>query len=218
MRDITRETGHAALYHRVSTLDQDPTLARRELRAAAGRLGLRAALEVEETGSGARNDRPGLRRVMEAARRGDIDAVLVWKLDRFGRSALDVLANIRELEGSGVRFLVTTQGIDVRPGGDALSHLIVTTLAAVAEFERDLIRERTRLGLERARACGVRLGRPPKPGRPSRADVVGVRRRGLSWTAAARALRCPVSTLRRIASNKRIERRAARRRSLMYWR
>jgi len=109
MRDTRPESGRAALYHRVSSLDQDPTLARRELLAAAARLGLRASLQVEETGSGARNDRPGLRRVMESARRGDIDAVIVWKLDRFGRSALDVLANIRELEGTGVRFLVTTQ-------------------------------------------------------------------------------------------------------------
>jgi DNA invertase Pin-like site-specific DNA recombinase len=73
------QPGPAALYHRVSTLDQEPTLAR---------LGLRAALQVEETGSGAPNDRPGLQRVMDAARRGDVDAVLVWKLDRFGRSAL----------------------------------------------------------------------------------------------------------------------------------
>lgn len=90
----TRDTAHAALYHRVSTLDQDPTLARRELRAAAARLGLRPTVQVEETCSGARNDRPGLRRVMEAARRGEVEAVLVWKLDRFGRSALNVLATL----------------------------------------------------------------------------------------------------------------------------
>ncbi len=209
----TRWTGRAALYHRVSTLDQDPTLARRELQAAATRLGLRTAVQVEETGSGARNDRPGLRRILEAARHGEVDAVLVWKLDRFGRSALDVLANIRELEGNGVRFIVTTQGIDIRPGGDALGRLILTTLAAVAEFERDLIRERTRLGLQRARASGVRLGRPPKPGRPSLADVIAIRRRGLSWTAAARALRCSVGMLRRISSKRRVDLRPARSRS-----
>jgi len=118
MRGTTPDSGRAALYHRVSTLDQDPTLARRELRAVAARLGLRVAVLVEEIGSGARNDRPGLRRIIEAARRGEADAVLVWKLDRFGRSALDVLANIRELENCGVRFIVTTQGIDIRPGGD----------------------------------------------------------------------------------------------------
>src|SRR5688572_15959702 len=86
-----------ALYHRVSTRDQDKTLARRELRQAAAVRGLRVALEVEESGSGALNNRPGLRRVMDAANKGEVSAVLVWKLDRFGRSSLDVLGNIRRL-------------------------------------------------------------------------------------------------------------------------
>jgi DNA invertase Pin-like site-specific DNA recombinase len=136
----------AAVYHRVSTLDQNPALARDELRAAAARLGSEIVLDIEETGSGARNDRPGLQRLMDAARRGKLDAVLVWKLDRFGRSALDVLANIRDLDAAGVRFIATTQGIDIRPGGDAMSRLILGVLASVAEFERDLIRERTIVG------------------------------------------------------------------------
>jgi DNA invertase Pin-like site-specific DNA recombinase len=87
-----------AVYHRVNTLDQDPTLAREELHAAAGRLGGEVVLDIEETGSGARNDRPGLQQLMAAARRGKLDAVICWKLDRFGRSALDVLANIRDLD------------------------------------------------------------------------------------------------------------------------
>jgi DNA invertase Pin-like site-specific DNA recombinase len=105
------ETRRAALYHRVSTLDQDPTLASSELRAAAKRLGYRSVLDVEETGSGAQNDRPGFKRVLEAARLGKIDALLVFKLDRAGRSALDLLANIRALvEEHGVRFVVTSQG------------------------------------------------------------------------------------------------------------
>jgi DNA invertase Pin-like site-specific DNA recombinase len=68
----------AALYHRVSTLDQNPTLARSELRAAAKRLGYRIVLDVEETGSGARNDRPGFQRVLRAARGGVFDALLVF--------------------------------------------------------------------------------------------------------------------------------------------
>ena len=105
----------AALYHRVSTLDQDPTLARAELRAAAKRLGFRVVLDVEEKGSGARNDRPGFQRVLGAARQGEFDALLVFKLDRAGRSALDLLANIRELvDVHGVRFVVTSQGLDLK--------------------------------------------------------------------------------------------------------
>ncbi len=129
-------TVNIATYHRVSTVDQNPALARDELHAAATRLGGEVVMAIEEKGSGARNDRPGLQRLLDAARRGNVDAVVCWKLDRFGRSVLDVLANVRALEAAGVRFIVTTQGLDVRPGGDAMSRLILSVLASVAEFER----------------------------------------------------------------------------------
>ena len=128
---------------------------------------------------------------MDAARRGKLDAVMVWKLDRFGRSALDVLANIRDLDAAGVRFTVTTQGIDIRPGGDAMSRLILGVLASVAEFERDLIRERTRLGMAKARAAGKRIGRPRVAG-PERAEVQRLRNLGRSWREVSTALRCSV--------------------------
>src|SRR5205085_1275493 len=104
-------TMRAALYHRVSTTDQNPELAREELRSAAQRMGATVALDVEEVGSGARNDRPGLQRVLEAARRGKVDAVLVWKIDRFARSSLDLLTNVKALESSGVRFVAVSQGV-----------------------------------------------------------------------------------------------------------
>jgi DNA invertase Pin-like site-specific DNA recombinase len=185
-----------ATYHRCSTLDQNPRLAREELRAAAGRLG-DVVLEIEETGSGARNDRPGLRRLMEAARRGKVDAVLVWKLDRFGRSALDVLGNIRELDGLGVRFIATTQGIDIRPGGDAMSRLILGVLASVAEFERDLIRDRTKLGMRRARAAGKHVGRPVSVAPADAARLVKLRTSGKTWTEAASVVGCSEAAARR---------------------
>ncbi len=181
----------AALYHRVSTVDQNPATAREELRSAAKWYGLRVALEVEETGSGANNDRPGLVRVMEAARRGRVDAVLVWKLDRFGRSALDLLANLRELESSGTRFVSITQGLDIRPGGDAMSRLLLTMLSAIAEFERDLIVERTKLGLEKARKAGKAIGRPRVP-RPPRGRVRALKQAGHTWTEIAEQLGCTV--------------------------
>lgn len=114
-----------ATYHRVSTLDQNPALARRELRAAAGRLG-KLDLEVEEVGSGACNDRPGWQKVLSAARHGQVDQVVVWKLDRAGRSTLDLLANIEALQAAGVRFTAVTQGLDIRPAGDSMSRLLLT--------------------------------------------------------------------------------------------
>jgi putative DNA-invertase from lambdoid prophage Rac len=154
----------AVLYHRVSTLDQDQGLARADLEVAAKQRGFPETVHIEETGSGARNDRPGLARLMALAKAGKVAAVFVWKLDRFGRSALDVLANVRALKDAGVRFVATTQGIDVAPTGDAVSSLILTVLAAVAEFERDLIRERTRLAIDKARKLGRRIGRAPLPG------------------------------------------------------
>ncbi len=204
----------AAVYHRVSTLDQNPALARSELRAAAKRLGYRIVLDVEETGSGAQNDRPGFRRVLEAARLGKLDALLVFKLDRAGRSALDLLTNIRELvEVHGVRFVVTSQGLDLKPGGDAISRLLMTVLAAVAEFERDLIRDRTRLGLAAARKRGVRIGRRPLPGPPAGA-VLERRAAGKSWTNIAADLQCSIGKARRLAATaapaRRISARAVR--------
>jgi len=113
----------------VSTVDQDPHAAELELASAAAARGVRVVLDIRETGSGAMNDRAGLRRVMDAARRGAIDIVLVWKLDRFGRSALDLLANRRELDVCGVRFVAVTQGLDLQPGGDAISRLLLGVLA-----------------------------------------------------------------------------------------
>lgn len=180
-----------ALYHRVSTLDQNATLARSEIGNWVARHGGSVAVAIEETGSGARNDRPGLQRVLDAARRGDIDCVAVWKLDRWGRSSLDVLANIQALADAGVRFVAVSQDLDLKPGGDAMSRLMLTVLAAVAEFERDLIKERTLLGLARARKDGRQLGRPRSAG-PTGEQVKKLRRKKLSWAQIADELGCTV--------------------------
>jgi DNA invertase Pin-like site-specific DNA recombinase len=187
----------AAVYHRVSTLDQHAGLALPDLRQAALARGMTIVLEVEETGSGARNDRPGLTKVMTAARDGKVDAVLVWKLDRFGRSALDLLANIQVLEDAGVRFIAITQGLDIKAGGDAISKLILTVLSGVAAFERELVRERTRLGLAKARQAGKLLGRRVSRNAPPPHVVRALRASGSSWSNIAAQLSCTSSAARR---------------------
>ena len=150
----------AALYHRVSTIDQRPEAAREELRQAAAVRGYTVALEIEETGSGARNDRPGLIQVMTAAQKRAIDLIICWKLDRFGRSALDILANVKVLREHRVGLLCCNQGLFVSETADSMSICMMQVMAAFAEMDRQNIRERTRLGLQAAVRRGVKLGRP----------------------------------------------------------
>jgi DNA invertase Pin-like site-specific DNA recombinase len=189
-----KRNGHAdhraALYHRVSTREQNPALARLELRQAARTRGLRVVLDVEETATGRDANRPGLSRVLDAVARGQVNAVIVQRLDRFGRSTLDLLANIRKLRTTGVTFHAIAQGLTVSPERDAVSELTLTILAAAAEFERTIIVERTLDGLAAARRAGKRLGRPPKKRRPTPAQVDELRQAGRTWPQIAAALKC----------------------------
>lgn len=193
-------------YHRTSTSEQDPTTARDDLRRAAAQRGYTIVAEEEETGSGVLNDRPGLERVLSMARRGQIDVVLAWKLDRFGRSSLDLQANVMELNNCGVTFVAMTQGLECRPGGDAMSKLFLQLLGAIAEYELDLIRERTRAGMARARKHGTRSGRPigrPLKGNNTKPDatrVKAMRAQGASWSSIANELRCSIGSARKAAA------------------
>ena len=95
--------------------------------------------------------------LIDAARRREIDVVLVWRLDRWGRSVADLLANLQELEHLGVGFVSLTEALDLTtPAGRAMAGL----LAVFAEFEREILRERVRAGMAHARQNGKRLGRP----------------------------------------------------------
>ena len=188
----------AAIYNRVSTNGQDPETAMDDLHSAAVQRGFDVALAIAETGSGARNDRPGLQRVLHAARRGKVSAVLVSRLDRFGRSSLDLLHNIQALTAAGVEFMSIEQGLHVKPNGDAMSQLLLTVLSGVAEFERAIIRDRVVEGQRRAKAAGKHIGRPFAPG-PTPAAVRKLRARGKSWSQVAKALGCTVATARRRA-------------------
>ena len=122
----------------------------------AARRGWTIALQVREVGSGAAK-REAREQILEAARRREIDVVLVWRLDRWGRSVTDLLATIQELEHLGVGFVSLTEALDLTtPAGRAMAGL----LAVFAAFEREILGERTRAGLAYARQNGKRLGRP----------------------------------------------------------
>jgi putative DNA-invertase from lambdoid prophage Rac len=149
----------AAIYCRVSTQDQSCERRERDLAAFALRAGYEVVGVFKETGSGARLDRAERRKVMALAQARRIDAVLVTELSRWGRSTLDLLHTLEELEArrvsviamSGLAFDLST------PHG----RMLATVIAGIAEFERELIRERVRSGLAAARARGKRLGRQP---------------------------------------------------------
>jgi putative DNA-invertase from lambdoid prophage Rac len=147
----------AGLYARVSTNDQQTlSMQSRAMREYAARRAWTIALQVREVGSGAARQE-AREKLLEAARRRQIDVVLVWRLDRWGRSVTDLLATLQELEHLGVGFVSLTEALDLTtPAGRAMAGL----LAIFAEFEREILRERTRAGLAHARQNGKRLGRP----------------------------------------------------------
>ncbi len=137
-------------YARVSTLDQDPTLQLDALTAAG------CAKVFEDRASGARADRPGLQKALDYVRDGDV--LIVWKLDRLGRSLPHLIETVSALEKRGVGFRSLTEAIDTTtPGGRLVFHVF----GALGQFERDLIRERTRAGLKAAEARGHKGGRKP---------------------------------------------------------
>jgi putative DNA-invertase from lambdoid prophage Rac len=149
----------AALYARVSTQDQNCEMQVRELREYATRRGWHVSAEYIDTGwSGAKASRPELDRLMKDAAMRRFDAVMVWKLDRFGRSVRNCLDGIEALRGNGVRFLAVSQSIDTDESNPT-ARLLLHILASVAEFERELIRERVRAGIKSAKHKGKKLGR-----------------------------------------------------------
>jgi len=129
-------------YVRISTADQRCELQVRELREYAERQGWQIADIYEDVSSGAKVSRPALNRLIADARARKFDCLLIWKLDRFGRSLVDCLNNIKILEENGIRFIAVTQGLDTDLQNPA-SRFLLHVLGAAAEFERALIRERT---------------------------------------------------------------------------
>jgi len=147
------------IYARVSTSDQDCSLQLNECREYCERRGWRIAGEYVDTGwSGTKASRPQLDKLMRDARAHRFDCVMVWKVDRFGRSVVNLLEALKLLESYGVRFLVISQSIDTDQASPT-SRLLMTILSAVAEFERSMICERVAAGLKAAKRRGVQLGR-----------------------------------------------------------
>ena len=138
---------------------QDPELQLKPLRDYAKARGWEVKEYVDIGESGAKDSRPQLNRLLEDARKRRIDGILVWKLDRFGRSLRSLLNMLEELKSLGVTFISYTENLDFgTPTGRAMASLI----GIFGEFERDLIRERVKAGLQNAKAKGVRLGRATK--------------------------------------------------------
>ena len=151
---------NAALYARVSTRDkgQDPEMQLTELREFAAKRGWQVVGEFVDIGaSGSKDSRPQLDAMMRLAKSRKLDVIAVWKLDRFGRSLRHLVDAIAELEALGVAFVSLRDNLDLTtPAGRMMFHVI----GAMAEFERELIRERVRAGLAHARSKGQKLGRP----------------------------------------------------------
>jgi putative DNA-invertase from lambdoid prophage Rac len=184
----------AGLYARVSTSDQQTIpLQIRALREYAVRRGWTIALQLKEVGSGA-SERQLREKLLESARRREIDVVLVWRLDRWGRSVTDLLATLQELEHLGVGFVSLTEALDLTtPAGRAMAAL----LAVFAEFEREILRERVRAGLAHARQNGKKLGRPTTAGLHAH-QVRNLHRAGVSKAEIARRLQIGRTSVRRI--------------------
>jgi putative DNA-invertase from lambdoid prophage Rac len=182
-----------AIYARVSTSDQSCEMQLHELRHYVAKRGWEVFQEYVDTGfSGAAASRPQLDQLLQDARLRKFEAVLVWKLDRWGRSVAHCVRSIQELVSLGIRFLSPTESIDT--GADSpMSKFLMHLFAAFAEMERGIIRERVQAGVRAAKARGTRLGRPQRVFR--RDDAIRLRAEGKSWRVIARALDLPMSTV-----------------------
>lgn len=189
----------AAIYCRVSTEDQCLDRQVDELREFTARMKWEVAGEYSDKLSGACRSRPGLDAMLAAAERREFDILVVWALDRVGRSTLHTLEVVEKLDALGVHFRSFTQGaIDTTsPTGK----LVLTILAGVAEMERSQIRERVRSGLAAAKRRGVRLGQKPLD------DLVVERVRDMAHSGlSVRAIAAGVSSKRRPVSKSSVAR------------
>lgn len=183
----------AALYMRVSTLDQHPESQLHDLRQMASQRGYEIVHEFTDKISGTKARRPGLDAMMVDARRGRFDVVLVWASDRIARSVKHFLDILDELSRLNIEYVSFRENIDT---GGPLGRAIIIIVGAVAELERNLIIERVRAGMRRARLEGRHIGR-----NPLQLDNAGIhrdRRQGQSLRQIAKGHRVSTATVQRV--------------------
>jgi DNA invertase Pin-like site-specific DNA recombinase len=191
----TAKGKRVALYARVSTSGQTVANQEQELRAVAERHGWQVVETFTDRGiSGAKDRRPGLDKLMKGIARKDYDLVAAWSVDRIGRSLQHLLGFLGEMKAKNVDLYLHQQGLDTStPAGKAMFQM----LGVFAEFERAMIVERVHAGLRRARAQGIRLGRPrvnPEIEATIREQLSG----GASIRAAAKVAGTGLSTVQRV--------------------
>jgi len=186
-----------ALYARVSTNEQRTQAQLDALRKYAADRGAEAVEFVDEGHSGAKASRPALDAMLAAVRRRDVGAVVVVKLDRLARSVRHLVTLAAELESLSIDLVCLDQAIDTAtPAG----RFLFNTLSAVAELERDLIRERVRAGQAAAKRRGVRFGRPEATDRPLRERIMRLSASGQTLGQIAALVEVPKSTVARVVA------------------
>jgi DNA invertase Pin-like site-specific DNA recombinase len=186
----------AAIYARVSTHNgQNPEMQLEELRAYCKRRGWEIAGEYVDVGiSGAKERRPALDRLLVLCRKRSVDSVVVYRYDRFARSLRQLVNALEEFRALGIDFVSLHEGVDTStPNG----RLVFGIFASIAEFERELIRDRVRSGLASAKAKGKRLGRPRVLVDSDR--IATLRHAGMSWAKIGETLGVGEGTVRRAA-------------------
>jgi len=182
-----------ALYARVSTDGQDPEVQLTALRAHAIQREWVIVEEFIDHGySGAKERRPALDRLIKSSWSGQFQAVLVWRFDRFARSVKHLITALEQFRSLNINFISLQEQFDT---STPIGHAMFTIIGAMAQLERDIIRERVKAGLDRARMKGVRLGRPVAQAQPH--EVAALRQQGIAPSEIAKRLHCSRSTVKR---------------------
>jgi DNA invertase Pin-like site-specific DNA recombinase len=192
-RTLATTVKNAAIYLRVSRADQSSALQADETAELVTRRSWTLSRTYSDEGlSGATTKRPGFQQLLQDARRRRFDVLVVWRADRLFRSLRELVVTMHELEGLGIGFVSVTEPFDTTtPSGRLLLQLV----GAFAEFERQVLIERTRSGLAAAKRRGKQLGRPPRAFNVDRA--LELRQRGRSIRAIASELGVPIATIHR---------------------